>query len=629
MAEPPGTGATFAGYAIEREIGRGGMGVVYLAAHERLDRRVALKLISPGQAGDRLSRERFIRESRLAAAIEHPHAVPIYEAGEEDGTLFIAMRYVEGTDLRKLLADEQWLAPDRTASLLADIAGALDDAHARGLVHRDVKPGNILIGDVGGEDWAYLTDFGLTKRTTGSDLTESGEWVGTLDYVSPEQIRGGRLDARSDVYALGCVLFEALSGRIPFERPDDVSKLYAHLNDAPPRLAEIAPDLPQAIQPVIDRALDKEPSGRFPSAGDLARSAAFALGGEPVTVPERSVAAGEAAPGGSRRESEAPTRRLGARRPGRRALLAVAAGMLVAAALTWAGIELLGGDSGEPAPAVADTIPVGSEPLALAVGRGGVWVTNSGDATVTRINAATGDAGRPIRVGERPAGVALGGGSVWVADSGSGTVSRLDPETGSSRGEIRVGERPSAIRFGFHHVWVANVNDGTVSRINAATGATDLEPIAVGSRPAGITVSTHSVWVANSADGTVSRIAASGDVLERAIRVGNRPRGVGAGSDYVWVANELDGSVSRIEPFLGATTGDPIRVGTMPAQVAVGEGGIWVANEGDDTVSRIDPDSGAVTDTVEVGDAPRGVAVGDGSVWVANEGDYTVSRIEP
>jgi YVTN family beta-propeller protein len=628
MAEPLRTGATFAGYSIEREIGRGGMGVVYLAAHERLDRRVALKLISPESAGDRLSRERFIRESRLAAAIEHPHAVPIYEAGDQDGTLFIAMRYVEGTDLRALLASEQWLAPDRAVGLLADVAGALDDAHGRGLVHRDVKPGNILIGDVGGEDWAYLTDFGLTKRTGGSDLTESGEWVGTLDYASPEQIRGERLDARSDVYALGCVLFEALSGRVPFERPDEVAKLYAHLNDVPPRLAEVAPDLPPAIQPVIDRALAKQPSERFPSAGDLARSAASALRGEPVTVPEGSVAAGEAAPGGSRAKREAPTRRIGAPRPSRRALLAAATAILVAAALAWAAIELLGGgDSGGPA--VADTIPVGSEPLALAVGGGGVWVTNSGDGTVTRIDPATGDAGRPIRVGERPAGVAIGGGSVWVADSGSGTVSRLDPKTEASRGEIRVGARPSAIRFGFHRVWVANVNDDTVSRIIAATGASDLPPIRVGSHPAGIAISARSVWVANSADGTVSRIAASGDVLEAAIRVGNRPRGVGAGSDYVWVTNELDGSVSRIEPFRGATAGEPIRVGTMPAQVAVGVGAVWVANEGDDTVSRIDPDSGEVTDEIDVGDAPRGVAVGDGSVWVANSGDDTVSRIDP
>jgi YVTN family beta-propeller protein len=623
MAEPLGTGATFAGYTIEREIGRGGMGVVYLAAHERLGRLVALKLIAPEQAGDRLSRERFIRESRLAAAIEHPHAVPIYEAGDEDDTLFIAMRYVEGTDLRALLVREQWLAPDRAISLLADVAGALDDAHARGLVHRDVKPGNILIGQVGGEEWAYLTDFGLTKRTTGSELTGSGEWVGTLDYASPEQIRGEALDARSDVYSLGCVMFEALSGRVPFERPDDVSKLYAHLNDAPPRLAEIAPDLAPDIQPVLDRALAKQPSDRFPSAGDLARAAGSAARGEPITVPERSVAAGEAAPGGS--QGEAPTRRL-ARKPHRGVLVAAIAAVLAAAALVVLGIALLGNDSGR-GPAVAETIAVGSEPLALSVGEGGVWVTNSGDGTVTRINPATGDPGRAIRVGASPAGVAVGDGSVWVADSGSDAVSRLDPETGDARGETRVGDRPSAIRFGFHRVWVANVNDGTISRINPATGVPD-PPIRVGSRPAGIAISAHSVWVANSADGTVSRIAASGDVLEAAIRVGNRPRGVGAGSDFVWVANELDGSVSRIEPFRGATAGDPIRVGRMPAQVAVGAGAVWVANEGDDTVSRIDPDSGEVTDEIDVGEAPRGIAVGGGSVWVANSGDDTVSRIE-
>ena len=292
-------GEQLGGYRIESVIGRGGMGVVYLAEQVRLERKVALKVITPELAHDAAFRTRFERESRLAASIDHPNVVPVYEAGEVDGLLYIAMRHVRGTDLRALLADGP-LDPDRAAALIGQIAAALDAAHAHGLVHRDVKPGNILIEPGSGGERAFLTDFGLTKRlTSASGLTETGLVVGTLDYIAPEQVQGDPLDARTDVYALACVLFHTLSGRVPYARDNDMAKMYAHANVPAPSLVETAPHLPAALEDVVQRGMAKDPDARFASAGDLGRAAEGAIHGQSTVLAERSVATGAAAPGQS------------------------------------------------------------------------------------------------------------------------------------------------------------------------------------------------------------------------------------------------------------------------------------------------------------------------------------------
>src|SRR6059058_4348505 len=207
-------GDLFAGHRIDGVAGRGGMGVVYRATELALDRRVALKLITPALAGDPDFRARFVRESRAAASIEHPNVIPIFSAGEEQDVLYISMRFVDGQDLRALLRGEGRLEPRRAARIVAQVADALDAAHARGLVHRDVKPANILLAPESGAEKIYLTDFGLTKNTASeSGMTRTGMFVGTVDYIAPEQIRGDRLDARTDVYALTCVLYRALTGQ--------------------------------------------------------------------------------------------------------------------------------------------------------------------------------------------------------------------------------------------------------------------------------------------------------------------------------------------------------------------------------------------------------------------------------
>ncbi|MEU4211843.1 serine/threonine-protein kinase [Streptomyces sp. NPDC026206] len=269
-AGPEGlTGRRIAGYRIESEIGRGGMAVVYRATDLRLGRTVALKLLAPELARNDTFRDRFAHESRVAAAIDHPHIVPVFEAGEVEGVLYIAMRYVAGQDLRALL-DREGPLPLPTASRIAgQVASALDAAHAHELVHRDVKPGNILVAEGTDSDHpehVYLTDFGLTKKSLSlTGYTRVGQFVGTLDYVAPEQISGKPVDGRCDVYSLACVVYETLTGAPPFQRDDDMALLWAHQYDPPPPLSERRPGLPEGVDDVLATALAKAPDDRYDS----------------------------------------------------------------------------------------------------------------------------------------------------------------------------------------------------------------------------------------------------------------------------------------------------------------------------------------------------------------------------
>lgn len=272
-------GSTIAGHRIEAVLGRGGMGVVFRATDLTLDRTVALKLIAPEVVADPTFRARFQRECRLAAAIDHPNAVEIFHAGEEDAQLYLTMRFVDGPDLLTLLRDEGRFEPGRAVTLLSQIAGAVDEAHRLGLVHRDIKPANVLVQRRAGVEHAFLTDFGLTKPTVSDSVTRTAVPIGTVDYIAPEQARGTAIDARADIYSLGCVLFAMLTGSVVFDRDSDLAKLWAHVHDPPPRLRSIRPELPEALEAVLDRALAKEPADRQRTAGELAREAAAALGG--------------------------------------------------------------------------------------------------------------------------------------------------------------------------------------------------------------------------------------------------------------------------------------------------------------------------------------------------------------
>jgi tRNA A-37 threonylcarbamoyl transferase component Bud32 len=316
-----GPGMTIGEFVIESVAGRGGMGVVYKARQREPDRVVALKVIAPELAGDASFEARFKSEGRMAARIEHPNVIPVYAVGEDRETLYIAMRFVAGTDLRAVIEGAGRIEPSRAALLIDQVARALDAAHAHGLVHRDVKPANILITAQSGSEHVYLTDFGLTRHVAASQaMTATGALVGTVDYVAPEQVRGERVDARTDVYSLGCVLFHSLTGRVPYPEDNQIAKLYAHDSRPPPSAVEFVPALPVALDDVIARAMAKAPDARYQSAGDLGAAALAAVGAAPQTRGERTVAVGGAAPARG-----AP----GAPRGSRRRLFAAAAALVV------------------------------------------------------------------------------------------------------------------------------------------------------------------------------------------------------------------------------------------------------------------------------------------------------------
>ncbi|MFL5799303.1 MAG: protein kinase domain-containing protein [Actinomycetota bacterium] len=299
-------GEEFAGHRIERLLGRGGMGVVYLATHLRLGRNVAIKLLNPELASDDVFRRRFLRESQAAAGLEHPNIVPVYDAGEMQGRAYISMRFVDGMDLSALLKSEGHLSPEQTISIIAQVASALDAAHEHGLIHRDVKPANILLEQLRAGDArprAFLSDFGITKLLSGQQTTESGQFIGTIDYTAPEQITGTQLEPATDQYSLACVLFQSLTGAVPFPRGSDLAAMYAHLEETPPRVSDRV-DLSSHIDPVIQRALAKAPAQRFGSCSELVTSAADALGVEAQTIVPTPTGTMSSAPPGIDRTTE-------------------------------------------------------------------------------------------------------------------------------------------------------------------------------------------------------------------------------------------------------------------------------------------------------------------------------------
>ncbi|MBA3476262.1 MAG: protein kinase, partial [Actinobacteria bacterium] len=405
----PDLGTQLAGYRIDGVLGRGGMGVVYRATELALDRPVALKLIAPEFAGDASFRERFLRESRLAASIDHPGILPVYAAGEAEGELYLANRFVDGNDLRAVL-DDVPLRPERALTLVGQVADALDAAHARRLVHRDVKPGNVLVDAA---DHCYLCDFGLTMQLGAGGTTASGRLAGSLDYLAPEQIRQGRVEGRTDQYALACVLYELLSGSPPFRRETEAQTLWAHMQEEPPAL----PGYPQ-LEPVLARALAKEQEDRYETCSAFVDGARAALGLAPSPVAVR------------RRR-----RRLGGR------LLATGATLLAVAVattvllLTQSSEKLLAPANSvgviDPASrALVRAIPVGNTPTEVAASDEWVWVLNSNDGagTISRIDAQTRTLVSTFSIAGTPRNLLSAFGSLWVGTV-EGRVLRVDPGT--------------------------------------------------------------------------------------------------------------------------------------------------------------------------------------------------------
>jgi DNA-binding beta-propeller fold protein YncE/predicted Ser/Thr protein kinase len=601
----PAIGSTIGGYRVDALIARGGMGVVYRATHLALERPVALKVIARHLADDDGFRERFLRESRLAARLDHPNVVPVYDAREEDGELIVAMRLVEGGDLKRRISAEGPLEPAEAVELLAQVAGALDAAHAAGIVHRDVKPHNILLEG----DRAYLTDFGLAKAIGDSGVLNGASIAGTVEYMSPEQWRGERIGPAADIYSLGCVLYEALTGIVPYAR----------------QATDTEPEIPKGLDTVIEHAVESDPGLRYPSAGSFIDAARQLESATPAatrilsdTPGRRTTVMGEGAPRRSPGEWLGDRARSAAIGVGI-VLFVILAGFLAAKIFGGGGVS------------VSDPIAIGRGPLRLATGARSVWVTSARDGTLTRVDVGSGAVvGQPLQLERGIAGVAVGADSVWVASPRTGDVLRIDGERGIVEGRIRVGGKPGAIVFGGDRVWVADEEGRGVTAINAAGGRVLRRGIAPHAAPLRLAVGAGGVWVSNAASGTVWRIDLGTAVAAPPAPVGRGPAGITVGGGVVWIANSRGDSVTRLDSATRTLLGAPISVGGRPGGIDAGTSVVWVANFKDNTVSRIDIETGLPAgDPIEVGRHPGAVAVGGEAVWVGDNGDGAVTRIEP
>jgi DNA-binding SARP family transcriptional activator len=601
----PGTG--FAGYRIEGVLGRGGMSVVYLADHERLQRKVALKVLAPQLAQDERFRERFERESRLAAAIEHPNVIPIYEAGGSAGELFIAMRYVEGTDLRSVL-QEGPLDAARAITIVQQIGAALDAAHEQGLVHRDVKPGNVLLARKRASEpgeHVYLSDFGLTKRSASdSGITGTGQFVGTLDYAAPEQFEGGTPDARTDVYSLGCVLFECLTGSPPFSSESDAGLMYAHLQQPPPSVSSERPDLPPGVDRVIAKAMAKAPIDRYPTAGELAQDAAAELG-EPIggrarppgRIRRRRIGAIAAALAvlavvgtllAIRSKEGSPPRNGRSDGSGTAAAVVLDVRRAVAAidprdgtildAVGSLDLETFDGSVRPELAAGVDAVWVidgfklikldpasGSmEQLSLngAGGRGFVPMVATGSGLVVITNATvggvpadvpTGSISRITKTNQEMGGsyestggatdIAVGAGTVW-ATFDARTLLSIDPRTLLERQRWQLSGGLDAVAVGRGSVWVGDREGARIWRVDPRTGI-PTGPFELDGGMDGIAALGGTAWVLDREGGTVTPVAPSG--AGASISVGTTATDIAAGLGAMWISGS-DGSLRRVDP---------------------------------------------------------------------------------
>jgi len=584
MAGPIATGAVLAGFRVESLIGEGATGNVYRAIDARGER-VALKVFAPELAGDERFRLRFLRESELAARLEHPNIVRTLGSGEEGGVLYLAMTLVDGPDLRGLLRREGRLEPLRSIALLGQAADALDAAHAAGLVHRDVKPANLLVEKRPDGERLSVCDFGLSRHvSSAASLTGERGFVGTIDYISPEQIEAGSVDGRADVYSLACVLFECLTGRRPFERESELAVVFAHLNEPPPRPTELRPELPAAFDDLFRSALAKLPADRYGTCRELIAAARAALRGERV-------------------RRRRPARVLGAA-----AALVLAAGAL-------GGYFATRHTGGRPAVIPAATV---LQPNALDL-----------------IDSSSGRVVGHVGLGGKPADATAGfdlvatGRSAWVLDIGGSRLVRVDVPTRKTVAALELPWAPAArISSGGGMVWVTQDGGPGLLGIDARTGKILRRFAVAGGNGVGVAFGDGSLFLAQGAD--VARIDPStGRVLRRIVE---RPGQVGAvdwlafADGSLWSAQASNGVVRKIDPVAGTVVATTTLHG-WAGDLAVGGGAVWVPVTEDGVVYRLSEDDLSVEGTLAAGEDPERISASRGRLWIANTGGNGISLL--
>ena len=608
-------GSDFLGYRIEELIGRGGMGVVYRAYDLRLKRTVALKLVAPDLALDARFRARFARETELAMSLEHPNVVPVHDAGDVDDRLYLAMRFVEGTDLRALLRAEGPLEPARALAICRQVASALDAAHARGLVHRDVKPSNVLLD---ADEHAYLADFGLSRLVADGSPPIDGRSLGTPAYFAPEQLDGEPVDGRADLYSLACLLYECLGGEPPFPHASRLAVAWAHLEQEPPSASARNAALPAAVDAPLRQGLAKDPTDRPPTCAALIDATEAALG-------------------------------LGAPRRSRRRTALIAIGAAVLAGLAAVVTALVSGaDDGATEPvlygrpgtviridpernAVADVVPVGTDPEAVAARGRRVWVYDYSDDTISSVDERTKQV-QSTEVLADPVDVSAYGGPVLAADTGGAWFIGVNDAdrpvlvritgTGRRRTFYPLDRVPWGVAVGYGAVWVVahGERDSQLLRIDPVTGKiTHRTRFAGASAIDSVAVGLGSVWVVGASSSTLYRMDARTGERRGHVRVAESVRAprpylmrgfvwVGlmvfdpktlatvteldccpadAGEDTggfgsVWTSDAPSGSVVRwgtdweVEQTVRVVAAVPAFGGGCLTSIAAGAGGIWV-----------------------------------------------------
>jgi serine/threonine-protein kinase len=612
-------GSEFVGYRIDDLIGRGGMGVVYRAYDLRLKRAVALKLMTPELALDQRFRERFSREAELAMSLEHPNVVPIHDAGDIDGRLYLAMRHVEGTDLRALLQAEGALDPARALAICSAVANALDAAHAQGLVHRDVKPSNVLLDAT---EHVYLADFGLTRRLDeqGGPAGE-GRSVGTPAYLAPEQIEGAPVDGRVDIYSLGCLLYECLTGETPFAG-SRLAVAWAHLEEEPPHASHCRPELPEAIDAALRKAMAKEPDDRYPTCAALITAAEEAL------------------------ELRRPPALLR-----HKLLVATAAATLLVLAAVLVGALVIRGTGGVgAAPTVkADTlvridpatnkvssvVDVGPRPSAIAVGGRSVWVYNEVGPSLSEIDAATDAVQHTTTLVAVPSRVDAIAGPVLAADAAGAWLIGIDQRGRSyltrvfsgphGKREYRLAEQPRAVAVGYGAVWVITrgARDAEVLRVDPTTGdVTRRTRFPRSSRIDGLAAGLGGVWVVDSSGGTLYRIDPRSTRVTGRLDFGERAARPEVILGSIWVGTSDSGGSLIVDPR-SVTVIDGVSCCSQLDDDAAADGSIWTYDTPGGTVVRWDGRSHQPASDIHVADPPvysclslTSIAAGAGAVWV-------------